>query len=86
MTGGADPAAIRAAILAAVSARGPGRTLCPSEVARALAADWRALMPAIRAEAAALAEAGRIEITQRGRRVDAGTARGPVRLGLARRG
>lgn len=74
---------MRAAILEAVAARGPGRSLCPSEVARALAAaDWRRLMPAIRAEAAALAEEGRIAVTQGGRKVDPRAARGPIRLTL----
>ena len=68
-------------ILARTAARGVGRTLCPSEVARALADDWRPLMPAVRAVAAELAEAGRIVVTQKGRAVDPRTARGPVRLG-----
>ncbi len=78
---GPSPDTIRAEIEARVSARGPGRTICPSEVARALAADWRPLMPAVRAEAARLAAEGRIAVTQKGRRVDPATARGPVRLG-----
>ena len=86
MERGPGPSTIRAAILAAAAARGPGRTLCPSEVARGLCADWRPLMPAIRAEAAALAQAGRLAVTQSGRPVDPETARGPVRLGLPRRG
>jgi hypothetical protein len=76
------PGTIRAEIEDRVAARGPGRTICPSEVARALAADWRPLMPAVRAEAARLAAEGRIAVTQKGRPVDPETARGPVRLGL----
>jgi hypothetical protein len=68
-------------ILARTAARGASRTLCPSEVARALADDWRPLMPAVREVAAELAEAGRIVVTQKGRAVDPRTARGPVRLG-----
>ena len=80
---GPSPDTIRAEIEARVAARGPGRTICPSEVARALAADWRPLMPAVRAEAARLAAEGRIAATQTGRRVDPATARGPVRLGPA---
>lgn len=71
---------IRSVILEMVRARGPERPVCPSEVARSLTADWRAQMPVLRAEAAALAAAGAIEITQRGRVIDAASARGPVRL------
>ena len=78
----AAPGRIRAEILARVEARGPGRTICPSEVARALAEDWRPLMPGVRAEAARLAAEGRITVTQRGHAVDPETARGPMRLGL----
>jgi hypothetical protein len=77
------PEEVEAAILAAVAARGAGRSICPSEVARALAPqDWRPLMPAVRDAAARLAAAGRIAVTQGGRAVDAGAARGPIRLGL----
>lgn len=71
---------IAAAILEHTAARGPGRTVCPSEVARALADEWRPLMPAVREVATELAEAGRIVVTQKGRRVDPRAVRGPVRL------
>ncbi len=66
-----------------VVARGEGKTICPSEVARALAPDddFRPLMPHVREAAAALAERGEIAVTQRGEVVDARTARGPIRLG-----
>lgn len=77
-----DRARIAAEILRRAEVRGPGRTLCPSEVARALAGEWRPLMPAVRAEAARLAAAGRLAVTQRGAAVDPLTARGPIRLGL----
>lgn len=62
--------------------RGAGRSLCPSEAARALAEDWRPLMPTVRAAAARLAEQGSIRATRRGVEVDAETARGPIRLSL----
>ena len=78
-----DRIAIAAEILARVAARGPGRSICPSEVARALSPDWRSLMEAVRDEARRLAAEGRIEITQRGARVDPASARGPIRLALA---
>jgi hypothetical protein len=61
--------------------RRPGATICPSEAARAVDADgWRDLMPAARAAAGRLAEAGTVEVTQGGAVVDVATARGPVRI------
>ncbi len=76
---------IAAAIFALLAARAAdGTTLCPSEVARALAGDepaWRALMPEVRRVAAALAQAGSLRVTQLGDEVDALAARGPIRLG-----
>ena len=79
-----DRDAVEAAILEAVHRRGAGRTLCPSEVARAMAPDdWRGLMPSVRAAAARLAADGAIAVTQRGNPVDPATARGPIRLGLS---
>lgn len=74
-------AAIRARILELVAERGPGKTFCPSEVARALGADWRALMPEVRRVAGILVREGLVEATQRGERVDPETARGAIRLG-----
>jgi len=37
-------------------------------------------MALVRDAAGVLAAAGRVEVTQRGRRVDVGAARGPIRL------
>ena len=65
--------------------RGPGKTICPSEVARSISsveAEWRSLMLQVRTVAGKLAEAGELSITQRGIEVDIKTAKGPVRLGL----
>lgn len=73
-------AEIEQAILAAVSRRAPGRTICPSEPARALSADWRPLMPRIRAVAARLGREGRLEATRRGAPVDPEAPGGPIRL------
>lgn len=70
---------LRAAILDMALRRGRARSFCPSEVARALAEDWRPLMPALRATAAEMPE---ISATQRGVEVDPRTARGPIRLRL----
>ena len=76
----------REALLGLLARRRPGATICPSEAARALAGDdpaaWRPLMPAVREAAAALADEGRVEVTQRGVVVDGRTARGPVRVRL----
>ena len=60
--------------------RGTGRSFCPSEAARALAVDWRALMPLVRVEAARLQADGLLAASQRGRPVQVATARGAIRL------
>jgi hypothetical protein len=70
-------------IFALLDARAEGKTICPSDAARALCpADWRPLMDPVRDVAYALADAGRIEVTQSGEVVDGRTARGPIRLRL----
>ena len=64
-----------------LTARRAPSTICPSEVARALAPnDWRPLMPRVREAAARLADSGEIVATQRGVVVDALDAHGPIRL------
>lgn len=75
-------AEIAARLLSLAATRGPGRSFCPSDAARALAPDWRALMPAVRAEAARLQDSGRLGASQRGRAVRIAAARGPIRLHL----
>lgn len=80
--------AIEAELRAQLERRAAGKTICPSEVARALGsteAEWRPLMQPVRDVATRLADAGEVEWSQRGERVDPRTARGPVRLRLARR-
>jgi hypothetical protein len=76
--------AIAAEILRQVEARGAGKSICPSEVARALAESepaWRGLMAAVRAAARRLAADGRIDVLRKGKRVDpAGEIRGVIRL------
>jgi hypothetical protein len=75
-------AALADTILELLARRAPA-SICPSEVARAVApADWRPLMPQVRAAAARLASAGRIRVTQGAHEVDAIAARGPIRLRL----
>lgn len=72
---------IRSTLLALASARG-GRSFCPSEAARALADDWRPLMPAIRQCAADLATLGLLTATRRGQPVSPLAPGGPIRLSL----
>lgn len=66
-------------MLALLEERGTA-TACPSELARALARDWRPLMQPIRDVAATLQDRGVIDVYQRGRPVDVRTAKGPIRL------
>lgn len=74
--------AIRDTILAQTTARGPEKSICPSEVARALdPEDWQRLMPRIRREAALLAREGRIDVLRKGKPVDPEQEiRGVIRL------
>lgn len=76
-------------ILELCAARGPDKTVCPSEIARR-ASDtaggetqtWRELMPLVRVVASRLARRGELRVSQRGREVDPASVRGPIRLGL----
>lgn len=82
-----SPHTIRETMLALVQARGPQKSICPSEVVRALlderdGEEWRSQMDGVRAMAHRLGEEGRIIVTQKGERVDIRTAKGPVRLQL----
>ena len=79
---GLSPAEIERTILGLLEQRRDGATICPSEAARALGDDWRPLMQPVRDAAAAMADAGRLEVTQSGRVVDPRSARGPIRLRL----
>lgn len=69
-------------ILALLSTRRPGASLCPGEVARHVgeAQDWRELMEPTRRAARRLAHRGLVDILQGGRTVDPGDFRGPVRI------
>jgi hypothetical protein len=74
-------------ILRLLQERGEGKTICPSEVARAVAgseerAAWEPLMDPVREAAERLVADEKIVVTQKGRVVDGRTAKGPVRLRL----
>ena len=78
---------LEAMILSLLAERGAGKTICPSEAARAVAGSderdaWEPLMEPARAAARRLASAGKIDITQHGSVVDGSTAKGPIRLRL----
>jgi hypothetical protein len=74
-------------ILALARERGPGRTIGPMDVARALGGDhpdgWGPLMPDVRRAAVRLMHEGRIVILRKGRPVDPEDFRGVYRLALA---
>jgi hypothetical protein len=82
-----DQDKIAAEILRQTAARGADKSICPSEVARALAPEedaWRRLMGQVRAAAIRLARDGRIEVLRKGKPVDpAAEIRGVIRLRIA---
>jgi hypothetical protein len=81
-----DRVRLTAAIRALTRHRGPDKTICPSDAARAVGGDrWRPLVPVAREVARELAAEGAIHVVQKGAPIDpAGPWRGPVRLRLAR--
>ncbi len=78
--------AIEEAILDLARARGEGKTICPSEAARALSGDrpeqWSPLMPRVRQAAIRLMKEGRITIRRKGRPVDPDDFRGVYRISI----
>ncbi len=79
-------ALIEETLLRLVAERGDAKTVCPSEVARAIGGDhpdgWGPLMRPIRALAVSLMKDGRVVITRKGRPVDPDDFRGTYRLRL----
>lgn len=68
-------------ILSMATERGPDKSTCPSEVARALFPDdWRSHMQEVRDAAIELHKAGSVTITQKGEAVDVAHIKGPVRI------
>ena len=77
------PSPLEAAIFDLLAQRGPGKSICPSEAARAVDAQgWRRLMGEVRATAVGLARAGRLELTRKGRPADPDALKGVYRLRL----
>lgn len=71
---------IEATILALTTQRGPAKSICPSEVARALRPDWQPLLGEVRRAACRLAAAGRIDILRKGHVVAPTGVKGVIRL------
>ena len=78
--------ALRDAILRLAGERGPSKTICPSDAARAIGGDaWRDLMPDARETARELAREGSVDITQKGVALDPDAQwRGPIRIRIRR--
>ena len=77
------PSAIEASILELTAARGMEKSICPSEVARALhpgPEGWQSLLTPVRQAAVRLAEAGQIDILRKGAPVPPGPVKGVIRL------
>ena len=76
--------AIASEILRQTTALAPGKSICPSEVARALGGGgeetWRPLMGPVRQAAIALVKAGELEILRKGKPVPPEEVRGVIRL------
>ncbi len=75
---------VREAILELTVARGPGKTICPTDAAKAVSAsEWRKVLADVRAEAIRLHKAGAITIYRKGKPVEnPETFKGVYRLGL----
>lgn len=80
----ATDAALESTILAILSKRAGGATICPSEAARLVnPAGWESLMEPARSAARRLVARGKVVITQGGSVVDPSRAKGPIRIRLA---
>jgi hypothetical protein len=72
--------AIEGEILRQAGACAPAGSVSPSDVAAALATEWRPLLGPVRQAAIGLARAGRIDILRKGKPVAPEDARGVIRL------
>ena len=76
-----DP--IEDAILQKLSALGPGKSIEPAEVAKALQPEqWQRMLPKVRAAALGMMRQGRLTITKKGKPVDPAAFKGVTRLRL----
>jgi hypothetical protein len=81
------PAEIEDTILRLLDEAGAGRTISPTDAARALTAgaEWNVQMPGVRRAAIRLALAGRLVIIRKGKPADPNDFKGVYRLGLPRK-
>jgi hypothetical protein len=76
-----DP--IEAEIFDQLAKREPGKSICPSEVAKVISPErWQREMGKVRAVATGLARQGRLVITKKGKPVDPEAFKGVIRLKL----
>ena len=77
---------IEAAILRLLDEAGAGKTVSPTDAARALTdgSEWNVQMPGVRRAAIKLALDGRLVIYRKGKPADPNDFKGVYRLGLAR--
>ncbi len=77
---------LKSSLRALAEHRGPDRSTCPSDAARAVGGDnWRDLMADTREVARELAKSGHVDITQRGKILDPDAEwHGPVRIRTVR--
>ncbi len=82
--GGDDPRGadrVRAAILRLTKDRGPDKSICPTEAARAVDDDnWRRYLPHVRATAVGMARLGEVVIKRKGKVVDPNDFKGVYRI------
>ncbi len=81
-----SPEDIEAAILRLLDEAGAGKTVSPTDAARALTegSEWHVQMPGVRRAAIKLALNGRLVIYRKGKPADPNDFKGVYRLGLAR--
>ena len=83
---GINPAEIEERLMGLLAERGPGKTLGPMDVARALGGDhpdgWSPFMNPIRRVAVRLMKEGRVVVLRKGRPVDPDDFRGVYRIAL----
>ncbi len=74
---------IESAIFDLLARRDAGKSICPTDAARAADPEgWRRLLPQVRATAVGLARQGRLVITRHNRPVDPNAFKGVYRLRL----
>jgi hypothetical protein len=72
----------RTTTLILLTRRAPDATICPSEVARAIAPDWRGAMPAVHTAIDGLVRDGLVRLSWKGQSL--ATRSGPYRIGRSR--